>query len=119
MTIINFKKVQHPDPIINRLQANIEDSLRQFGTGKVIDQSQPNPSAKVGASIGGGVLIKSVKLKSGQINAIPHGLGHEATWLVGSLSTPARIYDAANNPLPQQQLYLATDADVTASFWVL
>lgn len=67
-----------------------------------------------------GVLVKDVKLTSGQKNTVGHPLGRPIKgYIPVRLSNTTVVYDSPGaNPRPSKQFIVSCTVDATVTFWV-
>jgi hypothetical protein len=101
---IPYKSVNTSDPTLSRIQSNIADSFIPVAKSEIIY----------------GVILKDIKLTlSPSDNYLSHGLEAPVMgWIVIKSNGYANIKESPTvNKLPQKQLILNVDADVTVSLW--
>lgn len=95
--------LQHPDRIVNQIQANVIQTFNQIAGNVLLDA----------------MLIEDVALTSGA-NVIDHGLGRTLRgWFIIRRNGTATVYDTqATNTLADKTLNLTASASVTVSLMV-
>lgn len=99
-----FKKTYTTDPVINKLQENIEEVVSPFVKNLLLD----------------GFILSNIALVTGQDNVINHKLGRKLQgWILIGNDSNAVVYDnQSNNTLPNSTLLLKASANCIIKLYV-
>ncbi len=99
-----FKTVSTESDDLQKVQRNVAEAIGPLLSSQVVD----------------GLLITGVRLESGQLNVVFHGLGRELTgWIVVGQDANAVVWDdQGDNVLKSKTLRLRTTADTIVNLWV-
>ena len=104
VSLSSWRRIHTDDVLLNRIQDATRDAFHRIDTSRLANA----------------ILLLGVKLKTGQDNRIPHGLGCSPLgYFVVRLNDAAAVYDSPTaNKTPDKVLLLRASADVTVSLLV-
>lgn len=100
----SLRKLESENPELNKIQEYVQQSIAPIIKSVILN----------------GVLVKNVKLKTGQDNNINHKLDRNISgWLLCRNRANARVWDNQDqNDLSKKTLRLLCDTDVTVDLWI-
>ncbi len=103
----SFVKINHKDPVVNRIQEHIEQAFQPITKAEIID----------------GAFLQSVELTTGSDNIVEHKLGRQVIgYIVVSKSANSVIFDKINDATDTTDkklfLNLQCSANATVNLWV-